>query len=348
LDQPDPVAHLCDYRCLAEGLFLLPRTGDPKLIVSASADGPRLAARQDGIQWVATDDLISAVAGSLSKGNAQARSMVTVGIDSLPYQLRDHLLSLVPNATPFEETLYGLTPRKTMAERNRAVRAAAIAQKGFERLLELAHVGQSESALAVELNCYTKSLGANDNFLMLSASPHNSAVAPSSNRKLEPGDILLVEFSPGVEGQFSQICRTIVIGFPSAELQEKYSLVVQAMWAGIETIRPGIPLSRVCQAIDSVLEKAGYEKFCVPPYIRRRGHGLGCGSVAPGDVARGNHMVLEEDMLFVVHPNQYIPEVGYLLCGESIRVTGDGCETLSPQTAALAAVVDQTGASSCG
>ena len=63
--------------------------------------------------------------------------------------------------------------------------ATAIAEKGFDRLIEFARPGMTESAIAVELNCFTKSLGADDNFLMLSCSPHNSAVMPSSSRKLE-------------------------------------------------------------------------------------------------------------------------------------------------------------------
>jgi Xaa-Pro aminopeptidase len=66
--------------------------------------------------------------------------------------------------------------------------------------------------------------------------------------------------------------------------------------------------------------------------------------VAPGDISSDNHTILEEDMLFVVHPNQYIPEVGYLLCGESVRVTGTGCEILAKQTAKIGIVYpDQVG-----
>ena len=87
----------------------------------------------------------------------------------------------------------------------------------MERLLELACPGMRECDLAVELNCYMKSLGADDNFLMLCASPHNPAVMPSSNRKIERGDILVTELTPSYEGQFVQICRTVSVGAPRAE-----------------------------------------------------------------------------------------------------------------------------------
>jgi Xaa-Pro aminopeptidase len=110
------------------------------------------------------------------------------------------------------------------------------------------------------------------------------------------------------------------------------------MEAGIRTVKPGIPMGEVARAIDDVLTAQGYGEFCHPPHIRRRGHGLGHGSNAPGDVAPANDTILAEDMVFVVHPNQYLPETGYLLCGEPVRITATGVEQLSRRTARLASV----------
>lgn len=339
LDKPDPVAHLSGYRCLAEGLLLVPRDETAVLIVSPATDAERVATRCSAPRCIATDDLAITLAEELRARNLRPTQISTAGFESLPYKLAARLLSLVgEDSRSFDNTLYSINPRKTSGEIERARRATAIAEKGLDRLIEFAREGMAESVVAVEINSFTKSLGADDNFLMLSASPHNSAVMPSSSRKIERGDILLVEFSPSVEGQFSQICRTLSLGPYRSELQEKYDLVVRAMWAGIETIRAGIAVSEVCKAIDRVLQAAGYGEYCHPPHMRRRGHGLGCGSVAPGDISSDNHTILEQDMLFVVHPNQYIPEVGYLLCGEPVRVTGTGCEVLARQTAKIGIV----------
>jgi Xaa-Pro aminopeptidase len=173
---------------------------------------------------------------------------------------------------------------------------------------------------------------------MLSAGPHSRGVMPSSGRPLAEGDVLLAELTPSVDGQFVQICRTSYVGEPSAEFREKYELVTRAMWGGIETIRPGLPMAEVCRGVDRVLEAQGYAEYCRPPHIRRRGHAFGFGSMAPGDVATDNDTVLAPDMLFIVHPNQYLPETGYMLCGEPVRVTADGVEVLSERTAQLGIV----------
>ena len=70
----------------------------------------------------------------------------------------------------------------------------------------------------------------------------------------------------------------------------------------------------------------------------RRGHGLGFGSIEPGDVALDNQTMLEPDMLFMIHPNQYLPETGYLLCGEPVLMTAQGAVPLTAQTATLAEI----------
>jgi Xaa-Pro aminopeptidase len=193
----------------------------------------------------------------------------------------------------------------------------------------------TEDELAVALVHYMKTLGAEDNFLLLCAGPHNRAVQPSTGRKLAQGDIILAEITPSYRGQLTQICRTVVIGEPPQVLSRKYALVVEAMNHGIAAARPGVPMGHVCGAINAVLEAQGYGEYCHPPHIRRRGHGLGFASTRPGDVSLDNATVLEPDMLFMIHPNQYLPETGYLLCGEPVVITASGAEVLTREQSAL-------------
>ena len=101
------------------------------------------------------------------------------------------------------------------------------------------------------------------------------------------------------------------------------------MNTGIGAARPGVPMAAVCRAINRVLEAEGYGEYCHPPHIRRRGHGLGFGSIRPGDVSLDNDTMLDRGMVFMIHPNQHLPETGYLLCGEPVLLTADGAEPLT-------------------
>ena len=244
----------------------------------------------------------------------------------------------MPQASSADDIVFDAATRKTTDEIAHAREASRIAELGYQRLLDIARPGMSEDELAVELKWYTRTLGAEDNFLLLCAGPRNPAVAPSNGRIMRGGDILVAEITPSYRGQLAQICRTVTLGPASAELARKYELLVRSMNEGIRAAVPGMPMAHVCRTMNEVLEAEGYGEFCHPPHIRRRGHGLGFGAIRPGDVSLDNDTVLEPDMLFMIHPNQHLPETGYLLCGEPVLMGAQGAVPLTKQTSALAEI----------
>src|SRR5579862_8711908 len=334
----DTIFHLSGYRPLGESLAVLSLRGAPTLVVTPEWEVERARARAPSWSIRGGHDLPQALAALFANG-LPAGKVATVGLGKLPGPIGRRLIEFAgPSAKKLDAQLEGVLAPKTTDEIENARRATAIAERGFERLIEIVKPGMPECELAVQLKLYMEELGADDNFFLLTASPHNRAVQPSSERPLQMGDVILAEMTPTYRGQLAQICRTAVVGPASPQLEEKYALVVRAMEAGIRTIRPGIRMGEVAKAIDDVLSAQGYAEYCRPPHIRRRGHGLGHGSNAPGDVAPDNGTILEQDMVFVVHPNQYLPETGYLLCGEPVRVTATGVEQLSKRTAWLQSI----------
>jgi Xaa-Pro aminopeptidase len=330
-------AHLMGYRALAESAFVLRADGTQRLIIAPAYDAERASLRRPEVPLTATDDLVASIA-ELLRQRAPGR-IGTTGIGSLPHDLAVRLIDVVgKDAVPFDDAVNAVTAPKTDEEIENARKAVAIAEQAHEHMLAVGHVGMRECDLAVEMNLFAKELGANDNFLMLSAGPHQLGVGASSNRPLQTGDVIIAESTPAFDGQFGQICRSAAVGPASNVLADKYALLVRAMTAGIEKVRPGATVADVAGAIDAVMTEAGYEKYNHPPYLNRRGHGMGTGSIAPGDIDVSNPTVLEEDMAFVIHPNQYLPETGYLLCGEPVRVTATGYEALSKKWAEMDSV----------
>jgi Xaa-Pro aminopeptidase len=63
-------------------------------------------------------------------------------------------------------------------------------------------------------------------------------------------------------------------------------------------------------------------------YTRVRGHGLGLFVDGP-HVLEDVKQVLAPGMTLIVHPNTYHPEVGYIVLGDTVRVTEDGCRVLT-------------------
>jgi Xaa-Pro dipeptidase len=337
IEKSDPVMVLTGFKALGPVAAVLERDGPVSLVVTPSWDAERARDYCAEAKIVPADDIIAGV--EAATGNSLRQAAIGIaGSGAAPYGMLRRLNALFPNTCPADALVFEPARRKTDTELAHAREATRIAELGFQRLLELARPGVSEDELASELRWHSKSLGAEDNFILLCAGPHNKAVAPSNGRRMQKGDIIVCELTPSYRGQLAQICRTIVLGEAPAMLREKYRLVATAMTAGFAAAKPGATMAEVCAAINAVLEAEGYGEFCHPPHIRRRGHGLGFGSIGPGDVALDNNIVLEPDMLFMIHPNQYLPETGYLLCGEPVAMTPQGAQVLTRQQAALAEI----------
>jgi Xaa-Pro aminopeptidase len=323
-------------RPIGESAVVIDRDGRSTLIVTPSWDGERASALSSTDATIATDDLAAALAGTVKEYRLNLNRTVSVGLSFLGQGLVARIgaaMDALPK--PADELARDIARVRSAEELAAAERATWIAERGYERLMEFARPGMREFELAAELYCFTKKLGAEDNFLLMSASQHNLAVRAAGERILDTGDIILSEITPCYRGQFAQICRTTVIGEPRAVVREKFAILQDAMAEGLAAGRAGATVADVTRAINAVIAKAGYGAYCRPPYMRVRGHGLGITSDRPGDIVDTNKRVLETGMMFVMHPNQYLPESGYLMCGEPVVVTEGGCRALSARPAAL-------------
>jgi len=214
-------------------------------------------------------------------------------------------------------------------------RAAEISELAFDSLREQLHIGMTDVEAEAIIERKLRELGADDVFVFLSASTRNRAVQRPWGRVLMPGDILLTELSPCVGSVFAQICRTVAFGTPSKELEHDHELLMDAMAQGVAACKAGNTVSEVVQAMDAPLIARGLGEYTRPPFMRVRGHGMGFGSVAPGDFLTRNQLVLQAGDTFVLHPNQALPGAGYLMCGEPMIVGEQAGEIVTGRIAPL-------------
>lgn len=338
VDWADGVVLLAGMKPMGQALAVLTPEGAVSLALAPAweEDRARLQAQASAIR--ASDDLAACLDSFLAPLVRTGR-IGLVDLHRMPWAFSDRIRRLLgPRGVDVSEAIYAAAARKTDAEIENARRATRIAEETYAYLLEMVEPGMPECDVAARLKIHSRGLGADDNFMMFHAAPHTRAIQPSNGRRFEKGDMILAEVTPSCGGQFTQICRTVSLGAPSPLLQEKYQLLVSAMLSGLQRIRPGAAVQEICLEVDRVLSDAGYAEYCRSPYMNRRGHGLGISSVAPGNVALDNTTKVEPGMIFVVHPNQYIPEVGYMLCGEPVLVTDEGVEMLTATPSALASV----------
>jgi len=302
--------------------------GTATLIVEPRSDASRTA-RQTWIDdVVGTDSFAESVRDVFPRLDVRGRVGLAGGRE-MPYPIHEEIARTVA-LEPADDVLEAIAREKSPAELERVRRAAAAADSGFEAFRASARVGVREYEIVAEVEYAMRLAGADDNFILLSTGPHNRAMRAPTDRRVEPGDIVIGEISPVLEGQFVQLCRTVSIGPPRPALVRAYELLLRSYRSSVGRVRAGVPASLLATSIDDVLTEAGYGEYCRPPYMRTRGHGFGVGSVAPGALidADTSATVLANQVV-VIHPNQYLPDTGYLACGESHLVTANGCERLA-------------------
>jgi Xaa-Pro aminopeptidase len=208
-------------------------------------------------------------------------------------------------------------------------RSIRLADEGYAVFKQAARVGRREFELVADVEAWFRSQGCPENFMILgSGGPELRSMHPAGERRLAPGDLVTTELTPCADGYYTQICRTLVMGEPSQAQRDAFAVYRQALEAGIAVVRPGAKHGDVAKAQNDVFRQHGLGDYVTSQYTRVRGHGLGLFVDGP-HVLEGVPLVLEENMTLVVHPNTYHPVAGYIVLGDTVRVTATGCEVLT-------------------
>ena len=325
----DQIAYLTDYRTLGPAVLIVPRDGIPELIMSPVWDAERAEETKARIRVTAvTPDRVLQTAAAVAKtlpgriGLSGRPVMPIAAFDEFSRAYGGELLD-------GETIVTSVGATRTPGELERIEHAAKIADQGFEALRETVRVGMREYELAAEIEAVMHAAGAEDNFGLIAAGSHNVAIRPPTDRRLEEGDVIIGEITPCYRGYLAQLCRTYILGEPTDIQRTTYDMLLAALVDGKTAAKPGQPSAEIARAINGVIGAAGYEEYCKPPYMRTRGHGLGLGGVVPYDITDGASPKLECNMTMVIHPNQYVPETGYMMCGDTVVIEENGPRALT-------------------
>jgi len=228
------------------------------------------------------------------------------------------------------EQLFGqLRIQKDDEEINEMHRAIQIAQQALKATLPMIKAGISELEIAAELSINLLRKGSDSElpFQPIVSSGPNSAnphAAPSS-RRLEAGDLLVIDWGARSNGYCSDLTRTFGIQHLDSEFVEIFTAVLNSNAAGRNAGKPGAPAGEVDKAARAVIESAGYGKF----FTHRTGHGLGLEDHETPYIFSENSLLLTEGMTYTVEPGIYLPDRGGVRIEDNMVVTAEGSETLS-------------------
>jgi Xaa-Pro dipeptidase len=266
---------------------------------------------------------------------AQALGLEANRIGVEPRQLRlmefRHVKAGAPEADFPDATdvLSALRLKKDKAEVDAMRKAVQIAQDALEAVIPQIKIGMTEHELSSELVMQLLKHGSEPELPfapIVSAGPNSANPhASPTERKLQTGDLLVVDWGAAYDGYISDLTRTFAVGEVDEEYKKIHAIVQESNAAGRAAGKPGAPCADVDKAARDVIEKAGYGKY----FTHRTGHGIGMeGHEAP--YMRGDNMqLLEPGMAFTVEPGIYLTGRNGVRIEDDMVVTETGVESLS-------------------
>jgi Xaa-Pro dipeptidase len=207
--------------------------------------------------------------------------------------------------------------------------AVRVAETALQEMVAWVKPGFTEIEIASELIVQVLRAGSEAEIPfspIVSSGPNSAFVhATPSNRQLQVGDMLMIDFGARAKGYVSDITRTFAVGEISDEMRKVYEVVKEANEAGKNAVMAGARCSEVDHATRSVIEEAGYGEY----FLHRTGHGIGLEGHEGPYISGDNPLILTEGMTFTIEPGLYIPNQGGVRIEDNVAVTSKGIACLT-------------------
>jgi len=169
--------------------------------------------------------------------------------------------------------LSGLRIVKEDGEIERIRAAADVAVAGMAAAVRSLKPGLTESQVAAETEYAMRQAGADEFWrtYVSSGSRTNIAHGLPTQRRIQEGDLVMIDIHPIVNGYSADICRTVCAGKPTGDQQEAFALYLKAQQAAIAAIRTGVTMTELEDALHRIIREAGHGDHLFGPTI----HGVG-------------------------------------------------------------------------
>jgi len=208
-------------------------------------------------------------------------------------------------------------------------KAVARAEMAFLKVKDTIRPGTTERQIALRLEENLKKEGCYSiPFDIIVASGRNSALphAKPTEKKIKPGDLVVVDWGGEAGGYFSDMTRSFLIqGRDISRKKEIYETVLQANIQAIHSVASGLSSRMVDKAARDSIKKAGYADF----FGHGTGHGVGLDVHELPRISRLGREYVKTGMVFTIEPGVYIPEIGGVRIEDMVLVEHGGCRVLT-------------------
>ncbi len=217
---------------------------------------------------------------------------------------------------------------KTTEEVEAIKQAQKIAEDAFKHILTFIKPGVTEKEIALELDFYMLSHGAEAlSFETIAVAGKKTSMphgVPDSN-VVKKGDFVTMDFGAVYKGYHSDMTRTVAVGDASPEQREIYDIVLSAQKASLESLKKGVSCKDADSAARDIIKNAGYGDC----FGHGTGHGVGVEIHELPNLSPRSDSVLEAGNIVTVEPGIYIPDKFGVRIEDMALITENGYENLT-------------------
>lgn len=262
--------------------------------------------------------------------NCQDMGILRVGFESdfVTWELYQKLVEGLTTIELKPVKLDALRMVKDQSELELITKAVEIADFAFNQALKIIKPGITELEIALELEYQMRRLGAEkpafDTIVASGARgalPHGQA----SNKAIEAGDFITMDFGAVYQGYHSDMTRTVVAGAATDKQREIYNIVLSAQLAGVNAVKAGKTGKEIDAVSRQIIADAGYSEH----FGHGLGHGVGLFIHEEPRLSPLGEVVLAEGMVVSVEPGIYLPDWGGVRIEDLVVVSATGCTILT-------------------
>ncbi len=213
-----------------------------------------------------------------------------------------------------------LRATKSPAEVAYIRRAGELLSVSMLETFDAVKVGMTEIDIMRTLRTRIAHNGGERVTFMWVVSSRDGMIAGPTERRMQAGDLLVLDAGVEYRGYCSDVSRSASLGTPNDDLAEFYAWMSQAVRIGVDHLRVGNTPRGVVEAVREFCRKRGLEAGM----SGRIGHGVGLASTEYPSLDAAEPIVFEEGMVFACNPNFYFGDYGWLNNEDNWVVTADG------------------------
>jgi Xaa-Pro aminopeptidase len=298
---------------------------DPRYIEQASQECPGFTIVNWREQGKTVAGAVKTIIESLNLKNFAFES------DFVTHDLYNEFTKINAEAIPLIGVIEKYRSIKTPEEINNLRAACQISDRAFERIIEDIRVGVTEKELASKLQHYMVMEGSDTKpygNILISGKRTSLLHGIPSNKAIEYGDFVLMDYGCQFNGYMSDMTRTVVVGKATPEQREVYALEKKMIDNATLKMVAGTKASDVYEASIEAIKNTKYFQY----HYTGIGHGIGLYVHEIPFMGPKSDEVLKINNVITIEPGIYIPNWGGVRIEDQILITEDGNERLTNST----------------